>query len=69
MEREEVDDLREAEPVDQVPDGAADDGPHQVGFTGWLNQSHDQDQLESSAPIQPELRAIDGFARVPLRAE
>lgn len=32
-----------------------------VGFTGWLNQSHDQDQIESSAPIQPELRAIDGF--------
>jgi imidazolonepropionase-like amidohydrolase len=32
-----------------------------VGFTGWLNQSHDQDQLETSAPLQPELRAIDGF--------
>jgi len=32
-----------------------------VGFSGILNQPHDQDQLEHSAPIQPELRAIDGF--------
>jgi imidazolonepropionase-like amidohydrolase len=32
-----------------------------VGFSGILNQPHDQDQLERSAPIQPELRAIDGF--------
>jgi len=32
-----------------------------VGFTGWLNQSHDQEQLETSAPLQPELRAIDGY--------
>ena len=32
-----------------------------VGLTGWLNQSHDQDQLEASAPLQPELRAIDGY--------
>lgn len=32
-----------------------------VGFTGWLNQSHDQEQLERSAPLQPELRAIDGY--------
>jgi imidazolonepropionase-like amidohydrolase len=32
-----------------------------VGLTGWLNQAHDQDQLETSAPIQPELRAIDGY--------
>jgi len=32
-----------------------------VGFSGILNSPHDQDQLERSAPIQPELRAIDGF--------
>ena len=32
-----------------------------VGFSGILNIPHDQDQLEHSAPIQPELRAIDGF--------
>ena len=27
----------------------------------FCNQDHDQDQLERSAPIQPELRAIDAF--------
>jgi imidazolonepropionase-like amidohydrolase len=32
-----------------------------VGLTGWLNQSHDQEQIEASAPLQPELRAIDGY--------
>lgn len=32
-----------------------------VGFSGILNQPHDQDQLEHSAPVQPELRAIDGY--------
>lgn len=32
-----------------------------VGFTGILNQPHDQEQVEKSAPIQPELRAIDAF--------
>ncbi|MCG8404473.1 MAG: amidohydrolase family protein [Phycisphaerales bacterium] len=32
-----------------------------VGFTGYLNQKQDQDQLERSEPIQPELRAIDGY--------
>ncbi len=32
-----------------------------VGFSGILNIPHDQDQLESSAPIQPELRAIDAY--------
>jgi imidazolonepropionase-like amidohydrolase len=32
-----------------------------VGMAGYLNQPHDQDQLERSAPIQPELRAIDGY--------
>lgn len=32
-----------------------------VGFSGMLNQEHDQDQLEHSTPIQPELRAIDAY--------
>jgi imidazolonepropionase-like amidohydrolase len=32
-----------------------------VGLTGYLNQAHDQDQVERSAPIQPELRAIDAY--------
>ncbi len=32
-----------------------------VGVSGWLNQPHDQDQLETSAPIQPELRALDAY--------
>jgi imidazolonepropionase-like amidohydrolase len=32
-----------------------------VGFSGILNIPHDQDQLEHSAPIQPELRAIDAY--------
>lgn len=32
-----------------------------VGLSGSMNQPHDQDQLESSAPIQPELRAIDAY--------
>ena len=32
-----------------------------VGFSGILNQPHDQEQLEKSAAIQPELRAVDGF--------
>jgi imidazolonepropionase-like amidohydrolase len=32
-----------------------------VGLSGHLNQSHDQEQLELSTPIQPELRAIDAF--------
>lgn len=38
-----------------------------VGLTGWLNYDHDQEQLEHSAPIQPELRAVDAYnARDPL---
>lgn len=38
-----------------------------VGFTGYLNQPQDQEQVERSAPEQPELRAIDGYdAREPL---
>ncbi len=32
-----------------------------VGLTGIFNQDHDQDQIEHSAPIQPELRAIDAY--------
>ena len=32
-----------------------------VGLAGYLNQDHDQDQLEESAPLQPELRAIDAY--------
>jgi imidazolonepropionase-like amidohydrolase len=32
-----------------------------VGLSGILNIPHDQDQLESSSPIQPELRAIDAY--------
>lgn len=32
-----------------------------VGLSGILNIPHDQDQLESSTPIQPELRAIDAY--------
>jgi imidazolonepropionase-like amidohydrolase len=32
-----------------------------VGFSGILNYKHDQDQLEHSMPIQPELRAIDAY--------
>ena len=37
------------------------DGRSTVGLSGLLNQAHDQDQLESSAPIQPELRAMDAY--------
>jgi len=32
-----------------------------VGLAGYLNQPQDQDQLDPSAPIQPELRAIDAY--------
>lgn len=32
-----------------------------VGLGGILNQSQDQDQLEHSQPMQPELRAIDAY--------
>jgi imidazolonepropionase-like amidohydrolase len=32
-----------------------------VGLAGYLNQNHDQDQLEKSNPIQPDLRAIDAY--------
>ena len=40
-----------------------------VGLSGILNIPHDQEQLESSEPIQPELRAIDAYnAQDPLVA-
>ena len=40
-----------------------------VGLAGYLNQPHDQDQLERSEAIQPELRAIDAYnPREPLVA-
>lgn len=32
-----------------------------VGLAGILNQPHDQDQLERSGPVQPELRALDAY--------
>lgn len=32
-----------------------------VGLTGYLNQDQDQDQLDVSEPIQPELRALDSY--------
>jgi imidazolonepropionase-like amidohydrolase len=32
-----------------------------VGLNGYLNQPHDQMALDGSAPIQPELRAIDAY--------
>lgn len=32
-----------------------------LGLSGWLNQAHDQEQVERSAPLQPELRAIDAY--------
>jgi len=38
-----------------------------VGMVGYLSQAGDQDQLEHSAAIQPDLRAIDAYnAREPL---
>lgn len=40
-----------------------------VGLSGLLNQPNDQDMLERSAPLQPELRAIDAYnAQDPLVA-
>ena len=32
-----------------------------VGLSGIFNVDHDSDQLESSTPMQPELRAIDAY--------
>jgi imidazolonepropionase-like amidohydrolase len=32
-----------------------------VGLAGYYNEDHDQDQLETSDAVQPELRAIDSY--------
>src|SRR5947209_16500040 len=32
-----------------------------VGLSGYLNQPHDQMQVERSSPMQPELRAVDAY--------
>jgi imidazolonepropionase-like amidohydrolase len=32
-----------------------------LGLSGYLNTPQDQDQVERSAPLQPELRAIDSY--------
>lgn len=32
-----------------------------VGVSGLFNTPHDQDQLDRSAPLQPELRALDAY--------
>lgn len=32
-----------------------------VGLAGFMNQAHDQDQLDTGSPLQPHLRAIDGY--------
>ena len=32
-----------------------------VGLAGYLNQEDDQDMIDRSAPIQPELRALDAY--------
>ncbi len=37
------------------------DGHSTVGVSGILNQKQDQDQLDKSAPLQPELRAVDSY--------
>ncbi len=37
------------------------DARSEVGFSGPLNISADQDQLEKSSPMQPSLRAIDAY--------
>jgi len=32
-----------------------------IGLSGLLNQKQDQDQLDESSPLQPELRALDAY--------
>ncbi len=32
-----------------------------VGLAGFMNQADDQDQLDTGSPLQPHLRAIDGY--------
>lgn len=55
-----------------VPDGATVvegavvtpglvDAHSTVGFSGIYNVDHDQDQLDTSDPLQPELRALDAY--------
>lgn len=50
-------------PVVEVPVATPGliDARSAVGLSGAMNQPHDQDQLERSAAIQPELRAIDAY--------
>lgn len=43
------------------------DARSSVGLAGWMNVDHDQDELDRSGSIQPELRALDAYnAREPL---
>ena len=43
------------------------DARSSVGLAGWFNVAHDQDEVDRSESIQPELRAIDAYnAREPL---
>jgi len=45
------------------------DARSSIGLAGWLNVPHDQDEVDRSESIQPELRAIDAYnAREPLVA-
>ena len=37
------------------------DGRSTIGISGYLNQPHDQDQIERSDAVQPQLRAIDAY--------
>jgi len=37
------------------------DAHSSVGLAGWLNYAQDRDELERSAAVQPELRAIDAY--------
>lgn len=37
------------------------DGRSVVGLAGYYNEQHDQDQLDTSSPVQPELRALDAY--------
>lgn len=32
-----------------------------IGLAGWLNQDQDQDQLDPTEAVQPELRAVDAY--------
>jgi imidazolonepropionase-like amidohydrolase len=52
----EVRELRAAVVVPGLVDARAT-----VGVSGMLNQPHDQEQVDRSAPLQPELRAVDAY--------